>query len=68
MSLKALHIIFITASTLLALGFAGWAVRGYLATGGTADLCYAIGSGLSAIALLVYGKYFLRKLRHISYL
>ena len=69
MSLKAFHIVFITASTLLAIGFGGWSFRQYLSPeGAQSDLLYAVGSGLAAVALLVYGKYFLKKLKNISYL
>ena len=69
MSLKAVHLVFVIASTLLALGFAAWSLRNYLSIdGSTADLVFAIASLLGAIGLIVYGRYFLRKLRHISYL
>ncbi|MEW6160617.1 MAG: hypothetical protein AB1813_24570 [Verrucomicrobiota bacterium] len=69
MSLKAFHIIFITASTLLAFGFAAWALRNFLGPEGTrTDLIYAIGSGVAGIGLIVYGRYFLKKLKNISYL
>ncbi len=69
MSLKAFHIVFITASTLLAIGFGMWSFRQYLTPEGTpGDLLYALGSAFAAVALLVYGRYFLRKLKNISYL
>jgi hypothetical protein len=69
MSLKAFHIIFILASTLLALGFCATSFRQYLSPEGVrSDLFYALGSGLAVLTLLAYGKYFLRKLKHISYL
>ena len=32
------------------------------------DLIYVITSAIAIIALLWYGKYFLKKLKHISYL
>ena len=69
MSLKAFHIVFILASTLLAIGVSGWCFRQYVSPEGVrSDLVYALGSALSALALLVYGKYFLKKLKDISYL
>jgi hypothetical protein len=69
MSLKAFHIVFIVASTLLAIGFGVSSLRQYLSPeGARADLLYGVGSALAAIALLVYGRYFLKKLRDISYL
>ncbi len=68
MSLKALHIVFITASTLLALGFAAWSFANYRDGGATSDLIYAIVSVLAGVGLVVYGRYFLKKLKHVGYL
>jgi hypothetical protein len=69
MSLKAFHIIFITASTLLAFGFGAWSLAAYFAAnGGTLDLILGSASVSAGIALIVYGKYFLKKLKNISYL
>jgi hypothetical protein len=69
MSLKAFHIVFIVASLLLCLGFAGWAFDNYFESGrAVSDLIYGVAALVAAGALLVYGKYFLRKLKHISYL
>jgi len=68
MSLKAIHIIFVAASTLLCFGFAAWAFRAFSLSGGWANLLLGITSLVGGVALLVYGRYFLRKLKHISYL
>lgn len=69
MSLKALHIIFITASTLLAVGFSVWSFRHYYSPDGMrVDLGFGIGSALMAVVLVVYGRYFLKKLKNVSYL
>jgi len=69
MSLKALHIVFVTASVLLCAGFGVWAFGNYLAPEGTwLDLAYGVGAAVGAVVLLVYGWYFLKKLRNISYL
>ena len=69
MSLKAFHIIFITASTLLTFGFGAWSLIGYFtAKSGTLDLILGSASLGAGIALIVYGKYFLKKLKNISYL
>ncbi|MEO8429726.1 MAG: hypothetical protein ABI651_21775 [Verrucomicrobiota bacterium] len=69
MSLKAFHIIFITASTLLAFGFGAWSLAVYFtANGGTLDFVLGSASVGAGIALIVYGKYFLKKLKNISYL
>ena len=69
MSLKAFHIVFIIASTLLAAGFGVWAIREYVAGQGSGvDLALGIASLLLVGGLIWYGKYFLRKLKDISYL
>lgn len=69
MSLKAIHIVFITASTLLCLGFGVWSLRNYFGGSGTVwDLVLGAVSLVITVALIVYGRYFLKKLKHISYL
>ena len=68
MSLKAFHIVFVTASILLAFGFGIWSLAHYRDDGRTLDLIYGIGSILCGLGLIVYGKLILNKLKHISYL
>ena len=68
MSLKAFHVVFITASILLAFGFGAWSYFHYKDQGTTVDLVYAIGSALAGGTLLIYFKFVLRKLKNISYL
>ena len=68
MSLKAFHLIFVIASVLLTIGFGIWGINEYNHGGPTADLLMGIGSLFLAAGLIWYGKYFLRKLKHISYL
>ncbi len=70
MSLKAVHILFIIASTLLCFGFAAWSFQASSneEIGKQGYLAMSVVSGLLGIALLVYGRYFLKKLRHVSYL
>jgi hypothetical protein len=68
MSLKAIHIIFIIASTLLAFGFGAWALHSYSISKSIADLIMGIASVAGGVVLLWYGKYFLKKLKNISYL
>ena len=68
MSLKTVHIIFITASVLLAAGFGLWALNHFAAAGGIGYLLTGVLSILSGVVLVVYGKKFLQKLSHISYL
>lgn len=68
MSLKAFHIVFVVVSTLLAAGFGAWAIREFRTDGSTSTLVIGISSLLGCVALIVYGRWFLRKLSDISYL
>lgn len=68
MSLKTFHIVFVTVSTMLALGFGIWACREYRVSGDGTTLLAGVGSLLVAVALVVYGFWFLRKLKWVSYL
>lgn len=68
MSLKAFHIVFITASTLLALGFGLWAwMRVFGGEGSAVDVVYGVSSIIALGALAWYGRYFLKKYKHLSY-
>ena len=44
MSLKAFHIFFISVSTLLALGFAAWEIKGFFATNDILQLVAGVAS------------------------
>jgi hypothetical protein len=69
MSLKAFHLIFITASSALAFGFGVWELRNYWsADGRLGDLLFGLGSLLAGVGLIVYERYFLKKLKDVSYL
>ena len=68
MSLKAFHIVFVVASVILVLGLGAWSLEQYRETGAGAYLAGTALAAVSAAALLVYGRYFLRKLKHISFL
>ena len=68
MSLKAFHIVFIIASTVLAFGFGWWELDSYRSSGAKTDLAFGVGSCFAGVALIIYGRYFLKKLKHISYL
>jgi hypothetical protein len=61
MSLKAFHLIFVALLTSLAFGCAAWAFQSGNPGWGAAGL--AAGAGV-----IVYGVYFLRKLKNVSYL
>lgn len=68
MSLKAFHIVFVTASVLLCLVVGGLSLDHYLNGGSVLDLLYAIGSFLVGGILVYYGIVFLKKVKRISYL
>lgn len=69
MSLKAFHIIFVTASVLLAFGVGAWSLDQYFRVGmGTVYMVSGVGSIIAGVGMIVYGRYFLKKLKNISYL
>lgn len=68
MSLKAFHVVFVSASILLTLGFGIWALNQYFQDGSRVNLALGAGSLASTVLLAVYGRYFLKKLKNISYL
>lgn len=70
MSLKAIHVLFITASVLLCALFSGWAFWMYSneESGRQANLVMGVISSILGLGLLVYGRYFLKKLKDVSYL
>jgi hypothetical protein len=61
MSLKAFHLIFVTLLTALAFGFAVWAFN-------TAHPGFGVAGIAAGILVIIYGVYFLKKLKKISYL
>ena len=61
MSLKAFHLIFVTLLTALSFGCAGWAFQ-------LGQLFWGVAGVASGIFVLIYGRYFLRKLKNVSYL
>jgi hypothetical protein len=69
MSLKAFHVIFITAASALAFGFGVWLLNAYRSPeGATSDLKWAIASIVCGLGLLVYEGFFLKKLKKESFL
>ena len=69
MSLKAFHVIFITAASLMLFGFGAWMLRAYRGPESqTSDLVWAVAALASGVGLLVYEGFFLKKLKNISYL
>ena len=61
MSLRAFHLLFVAAATLLAFVFGGWCLRASSATPGY--LWLGIGSFILGVGLIVYGAWFRRKIR-----
>jgi hypothetical protein len=65
MSLKGFHIVFIVFSTLLALGVGGWCIWVDLVEGAPIYRAGAIASFSAAVALIVYGVWFYRKMKRL---
>jgi hypothetical protein len=69
MSLKAFHLIFITASSALAFGCGVWGLKDFFSMEGRAwDLVFGLGSIAAGVGLILYERYFLKKLKKVSYL
>jgi hypothetical protein len=66
MSLKSFHIVFIIFSTLLALGCGAWCIWVNLVEGAPVYLAGAVASFIAAIALIVYGVWFYRKMKRLG--
>lgn len=65
MSLKGFHVVFVAASTLLAIGFGAWCFTSPLAS----SAGYRVAGGiamLAAIGLVIYGFAFYRKISEIQ--
>jgi hypothetical protein len=69
MSLKAFHVIFISASCALAFGCGIWELKNAFSEGGrTLDLITGLCALAAGVALVLYERYFLKKLKDVSYL
>lgn len=68
MSLKAFHVFFISLATLITAAFAFWAGRQAVVEGGAAAVILAIFAVLTAVALPIYGAWFLKKTKEVSFL
>ena len=69
MSLKTFHLVFITASSALAFGFGVWELKdAFSGDGGAMSVVLGIGSLAAGVGLIFYERYFLKKLKNISYL
>lgn len=65
MSLKAFHIIFITFSTLLAIGIGAWCLWVNQTSQTSAYTSGAVVSFAVAVGLIVYGCWFWRKMKRL---
>jgi hypothetical protein len=61
MSLKAFHLIFVTLLTSLSFGCAAWAFQ-------AGNVFWGVTGIVTGILVIVYGVYFLKKLKNVSYL
>ena len=68
MSLKAFHIFFIFVSTLLAFFFGTWLLFAVEVMSGTIRVVGGIAAFMIGFLLVMYGRYFLRKYRHLSFI
>ncbi|MGB2867340.1 MAG: hypothetical protein WBD36_02720 [Bacteroidota bacterium] len=64
MSLKGFHIFFIGIATLCTFGFGIWLLT--YDGRGPVEISGAVGAFLCSLLLVLYGRRFLRKFRHIS--
>jgi len=65
MSLKIVHVTFITFATLLAMGFGAWELNNYRIWGNGGNLAGAIIAIVIGIGLIVYGFWFLKKAKRL---
>ncbi len=66
MSLRFFHILFVSCSSALAVGFAAWLGARYLDDGDIAGAVAALISLASAVGMIVYGVRFYRRTRAIA--
>ena len=66
MSLKHIHVVFITAATALAVVFGAWCYGQWKADSGVGMLAGALGSAAIAVGLLIYGRWFLVKMKGLG--
>ena len=65
MSIKVVHFIFITLSTLLAFGFGAWCVSAYLRDRNDLYIGMGVTSVLAGVGLIVYGIRFRQKIKRL---
>ncbi|MBL9139643.1 MAG: hypothetical protein JNK85_27485 [Verrucomicrobiales bacterium] len=68
MSLKSFHVVFIVSAFLLSMFLGGWCIYEYFThSRRVIDLLLGLVSLAGAVGLVVYGRYFLKKLKNIDY-
>ena len=67
MSLKAFHIVFIGVSTLLCFGFGIWLFLPHQESPTAFSMVGGLFSFAAGVGLILYGRRFLQKLKHVSY-
>lgn len=65
MSLRFFHIVFITLSTLLAVGCSALEYSNYKAQPSMGHLIFSILSALVGVGLVIYGVWFLKKTKNL---
>ncbi len=68
MSLKAMHIVFVSCSIALAFCFGAWLLHDYADTRDRVEMTTGLLSCGVGVTLIIYAKAILRKLRQISFL
>jgi mannose/fructose/N-acetylgalactosamine-specific phosphotransferase system component IID len=68
MSLKAFHVFFVAATVVLMAFLSGWSFLAYRETQAVEHLVWSLCSAASVVGLVMYGRFFLRKLRNVSFL
>ena len=66
MSLASIHLLFISLSTLLAIGVGAWGLSAFAGSGSVPGLIYGVLSLLAVPLLLVYGVKVRRKLKALG--
>lgn len=66
MSLKHIHVVFITAATALSVVFGTWCYAQWQTEGGAGMLAGAVASAATAVGLLAYGRWFLVKMKGLG--
>lgn len=67
MSLKGFHVFFVAVCLIFLLGMGVWGIRDFQSTGQRMSMYLGLGAFVATVVLAGYGVWFLRKLRHVSF-